>query len=48
MIEDDTEATIATHLVHQRHFSLLTPSMERQLSRVDQRQFAAGLVGRKP
>lgn len=47
MIEDDTEATIATHLVHQRHFQLLTPSMERQLGRTDQRQFQAGLVGRK-
>lgn len=48
MIADDTDATIATHLVDQRHFRLLTPSMERQLGRVDPRLFDAGLVGRVP
>jgi hypothetical protein len=47
MIVDDSEGTIATQLVHQRHFSLLTRSMERQLGRTDQRMIHAGLVGRE-
>jgi hypothetical protein len=38
---------IGTHLVHVRHFSLLTPAMERDLGPVDRRLFEAGKVGRQ-
>jgi len=37
---------IPEHLVHVRHFRLLTPAMEQDLGRVDRRMFEAGLVGR--
>ncbi len=38
---------IAEHLVHVRHWSLLTPAQERRLARVDRRRFHAGLHGRQ-
>lgn len=38
---------IGAHLVHVRHFALLTPAMTRSLGRVDRRLFDAGLVGRQ-
>jgi hypothetical protein len=39
---------IAEHLVGVRHLRLLTPAMERGLSRVDPRGLAAALVGHRP
>ena len=39
---------IAEHLVDVRHVRLLTPAMERGLSRVDQRALRAALVGHHP
>ena len=38
---------VGTHLVHIRHFTLLTPAMERDLGPVDRRLFEAGKVGRR-
>jgi len=38
---------VAEHLVHVRHYRLLTPAQERRLGPVDRRMFAAGLVGRQ-
>jgi hypothetical protein len=38
---------IGAHLVHVRHFTLLTPAIERDLGPVDHRLFAAGQVGRR-
>jgi hypothetical protein len=38
---------IGAHLAHVRHFTLLTPAMERDLGPVDRRLFAAGQVGRR-
>ncbi len=38
---------VAEHLVHVRHWSLLTPAQERRLARVDRRRFHAGLHGRQ-
>jgi hypothetical protein len=38
---------IGAHLVHVRHFALLTPAMESDLGPVDRRLFAAGQVGRR-
>jgi hypothetical protein len=39
---------VAEHLVGVRHLRLLTPAMERGLSRVDPRGLAAALVGHRP
>src|SRR5512135_222682 len=38
---------IGAHLVHVRHFALLTPTMLRSCGPVDRRLFDAGLVGRQ-
>jgi hypothetical protein len=38
---------IGEHLVHVRHFALLTPAMDRDLGPVDRRLFEAGKVGRQ-
>jgi len=39
---------VAEHLVSVRHLRLLTPALERGLSRVDPRGLAAALVGHRP
>jgi hypothetical protein len=39
---------VAEHLVHVPHVRLLTPAMERALSRVDRRSLAAATVGLRP
>jgi len=46
MSTDDDPWYIAEHLVHVRHFELLTPAMRRDLGPVDQRLFEAGKLGR--
>ena len=47
MTADDDLWDIGAHLVHVRHFPLLTPAMERDLGPVDRRLFAAGKLGRQ-
>jgi hypothetical protein len=46
MITDEDLWYVAEHLVTVRHYRLLTSPQERTLTRVDARNFAAGLVGR--
>jgi hypothetical protein len=47
MTSEDDQWEIGAHLVHVRHFALLTPAIERALGRVDRRLFAAGKLGRQ-
>lgn len=47
MTSEDDLWEIGAHLVHVRHFALLTPAMERDLGPVDRRLFAAGQLGRQ-
>src|SRR5512135_2965453 len=44
---EDDQWAIGAHLVHVRHFALLTPAMIRSCGPVDRRLFDAGLVGRQ-
>jgi len=47
MTSDADQWAIGEHLVHVRHFALLTPAMARALAPVDRRTFAAGMLGRQ-
>jgi len=47
MTAEDDLWEIGAHLVDVRHFGLLTPAVERDLSRVDRRSFDAGKLGRR-
>ena len=47
MTADDDLWDIGAHLVHVRHFPLLTPAMERDLGPVDRHLFDAGKLGRQ-
>ena len=47
MTSEDDQWEIGAHLLHVRHFALLTPAMERALGPVDRRLFEAGKLGRQ-
>ncbi|MFI5395163.1 MAG: hypothetical protein ACHQ9S_06475 [Candidatus Binatia bacterium] len=47
MTSEDDLWEIGAHLVHVRHFALLTSAMERDLGPVDRRLFEAGKLGRQ-
>ena len=47
MTSEDDQWDIGAHLVHVRHFRLLTAAMERDLGPVDRRLFEAGKLGRR-
>ncbi len=47
MTSPDDLWDIGEHLVHVRHFALVTPDMERGLGPVDRRLFEAGKLGRQ-
>ena len=47
MTAEDDLWDIGAHLLHVRHFALLTPAMERDLGPVDRRLFDAGKLGRQ-
>ena len=47
MTSDADQWEIGAHLVHVRHFALLTPAMQRDLGPVDRRLFDAGKLGRQ-
>jgi hypothetical protein len=47
MTSEDDLWEIGAHLARARHFTLLTPAMERSLGPVDRRLFAAGQLGRR-
>jgi hypothetical protein len=48
MVTDGELWWIPEHLLHVRHTRLLTPAMERSLTRADRRSFSAALVGHQP
>lgn len=46
MTSEEDQWEIGAHLLHVRHFALLTPAMERDLGPADRRLFEAGKLGR--